>query len=189
MKVLILSYLISLCLLGFSQEKDTIKIKKKFAFETFRRGKIKKLRQGRYLEVTLRSNDTIHTQSGDLIDLNDSMLTINMLFEDFENASFNKNLILETPKRISIAANSINYVSYESISLITAATIGGIGIITTLIAPIIAIDRDQPHNFNTTQYKHIMGPTLIGMTLGLTIYYTIGSDTMLKLKLPSKNKR
>lgn len=173
----------------FSQESDIPRNKQKFEFEKYNNGKIKKLKQGTYIEVVSYNKDTTHIQSGDLIDLNDSLLIINMSFEDFklvkENFTFSKYFIYETPYKTSIPINSIDYLSYESKGLFVFASLGGVSLFTALIiAPLVSIDRSAPNNFNSKRYTSIMRPALIGTAVGLTI----GFDTMIKLKLPTKNK-
>ena len=194
MRQIVLTYLLLVGLNVFSQESDIPKIKQKFEFEKYNNGKIKKLKQGSYMEVVSYNKDTTHIQSGDLIDLNDSLLIIEMSFEDFkmdkENYTFSENFVYETPYKTSIPINSIDYVSYESKGSFVFASLGGVSLLTALIiAPLASIDRSAPNNFNSNRYTSIMGPALIGTAVGLTVYYIIGSDTIIKLKLPTKNKR
>ncbi|GIV40843.1 MAG: hypothetical protein KatS3mg034_0153 [Vicingaceae bacterium] len=189
MRLIVLTYLLFVVIYVFSQESDIPRNKQKFEFEKYNNGKIKKLKQGTYIEVVSYNKDTTHIQSGDLIDLNDSLLIINMSFEDFklvkENFTFSKYFIYETPYKTSIPINSIDYLSYESKGLFVFASLGGVSLFTALIiAPLVSIDRSAPNNFNSKRYTSIMRPALIGTAVGLTI----GFDTMIKLKLPTKNK-
>ena len=193
MRQIIYIFLLFSNLVVLSQEPDTLNTKQKFKFEKYNNGRIKKLKKGSYIEVVSYNKDTSHIQSGDLLDLNDSLLTIDICFEDFkidkDNYTFNENFIYETPYKISIPINSIDYLSHPSNGYVVFSSIGAVSLLTTLIiAPLASIDRSEPNNFNGKRYTNIMRPALIGTAIGLTISYTFGADGMIKLKLPTKNK-
>lgn len=178
---------------GFSQVSDTVKIKQKIEFEKYHSGKTKKLKQGHFLEVVLSNKDTSHVQSGELIGLNDSFLIIDLSYEelnlDKENYTFRESFHYETPTKIFIPIHSIERLSYESKGSMVFAAIGSISMLTALfIAPIASIDKSEPNNFNSKRYTNLIKPALIGTAIGLTVYYTFGTDTMIKIKLPRKSK-
>jgi hypothetical protein len=191
MKILIITFLVLNNFIGFTQIVDTLNKDQKFEFRNYHNDRVKKIKKGQYLDVVSTNGDTINTKSGDLILLNDSVLVLELAFEDNniinENYTYLENFKYQTPVKISIPIKSIDYLNYEAKTPFIGAAIGGLSLLTALfIAPIVAIDKTQPYNFNSKQYTQIMGPALIGSAIGLTLYYTIGSDTMVKIKIPTK---
>jgi hypothetical protein len=171
---------------SFAQDADKPKTVKKYEFQKFHNNRIKKLKQGRYLDVYLNSNDTTHTQNGDLIDLNDSVLTIEMSSESFsvetDNHSFSEDFYSKDTI-IHIPINTIKHLRYEAKGTLIGPVTSSVSLFTALIlAPLISIDRSQPNNFNSKRYTTVVIPALIGAGVGLTLSFTIGFNTKLKIK-------
>ncbi len=193
----ILFCLLCLGFFSYSQESDTINYNQKFEFKKYKNGKIKKVKSGTYITVYLDTQDTTHSQSGYLLNVRDSVLTVNMYHEQFsmdhysdtEENSYRVDYTYDTFKRISIPIGSIDYLQLDHgflpgrLSDVFAVT-GVISALTALfIAPLVSIDKNSPYNFNSKRYTRVIVPALIGTAVGWTVYATIGRNRGTKLKL------
>ena len=111
------------CLLGYSQE---------FEFKKYKNDKPKYVESGTRIHVYLKSQDTTHAMSGFLKNLDDSLLSIDVYYEQLwmhkKEHSYDENFTYNTSKYISVPISSIDYIELDR-GFLPGAVSDGFGLI------------------------------------------------------------
>lgn len=185
--------------LSFAQEKevDTTYVDRniKYEFERYKGTKTTKIRQGDYIQITLKSADTTIVYFGGLLSLSVSEITIN---KDYTEKKINKDgtfyeesKILISPVLFTLPFSQIEFISKFTKRSEIGSFLGGAAFAGALFAPLACIDKNAESGFNAKRYVTIIKYAAVTAGAGIiaAIAFADYNRFTLKPKLISIEKK